>query len=305
MIRKKIIALFLTILVCLPLFAVSPSVEAKKIAENEKVALQVAEEGIVLLKNEHQCIPFSSDTKIGIYGKGRRSGYVPGGNGSGWVNTDVIINPFQGINNAIHKDKKFESVKILTSPSEEGMDKVIYVIARGSSEGGDRTPTAGDYYLSDDEKNDISSLMKIYPKDLVVVLNVAGIIDTTWLLKQNVPSIMVLWLGGAMGGTALANVLSGDVSPSGKLADTWASDYNDYLSSAYFSDPLFVNYYEDIFVGYRQFETFDPQYKKVNFEFGFGLSYTDFHITTNSVSVNNGIVNVSVDVKNIGNTYSG
>ncbi len=277
---------------------------AVKLDGNDSIAQSVAEEGIVLLKNENNCLPFNSSTKVGLYGSGQNENYVAGGLGSGWVNTDVINKPIDSFKDAVNKGY-IASASTMYTPNQTGFNRVIYFIYRNSTEGGDRTATEGDYYLSQQEKSDISALVKSYPGKVCVVLNVAGIIDTTWLNNNGVSSIVLLWLGGSMGSIALANLMTGRVTPSGKVADTWAKDYNDYLSSAYFSDPYEVKYYEDIFVGYRQFETFDPDYKKVNYEFGFGLSYTSFDIKTNSITTDGEYVKASVTVKNTGNKYSG
>ncbi len=277
---------------------------AAKLEGNDSVALSVAEEGIVLLKNENNCLPFNSGTKVGLYGSGQNENYVAGGLGSGWVNTDVINKPIDSFKNAASKGY-IASASTMYMANQTGFNRVIYFIYRNSTEGGDRTATEGDYYLSAEEKSDISALVKAYPGKVCVVLNVAGIIDTTWLNNNGVSAIVLLWLGGSMGSVALANLMTGRVTPSGKVADTWAKDYNDYLSSAYFSHPYEVKYYEDIFVGYRQFETFDPNYEKVNYEFGFGLSYTDFDIKTNSITADGEYINASVTVKNTGSKYSG
>jgi beta-glucosidase len=199
---------------------------AVKLEGNDSIAQSVAEEGIVLLKNENNCLPFNSSTKVGLYGSGQNENYVTGGLGSGWVNTDVINKPIDSFKDAANKGY-IHSASTMHTPNQTGFNRVIYFIYRNSTEGGDRTATEGDYYLSKQEKSDISALVKAYPGKVCVVLNVAGIIDTTWLNNNGVSSIVLLWLGGSMGSVALANLMTGRVTPSGKVADTWANDYND------------------------------------------------------------------------------
>jgi len=147
--------------------------------------------------------------------------------------------------------------------------------------------------------------------NVVVVLNVPNIIDMRWLesntLKNNIKSVLYSWQGGMEGGNALADVLSGKVTPSGKLTDTIAYRLEDYPASANFGSDVRNIYAEDIYVGYRYFETFNKG--AVQFPFGFGLSYTNFNIETISSVINTNIPEgelvVNLKVTNIGSTYSG
>ena len=129
-------------------------------------------------------------------------------------------------------------------------------------------------------------------KKTVVVLNVGAVLDTEWIKDiPGIDSVLMAWQAGMEGGLATADVLVGDVNPSGKFVDTFAKDYKDYPSSnTFYESNSYVNYEEDVFVGYRFFETFDPEYTKVNYDFGYGLSYTTFK-TDN--------VNVKVDGENM------
>ena len=136
----------------------------------------------------------------------------------------------------------------------------------------------GDFYLTASEKEMLKKVTAAFPK-VIVVLNTGGIIDTSWI-KQNdaIGSALLAWQGGMEGGLAAARILFGEVTPSGKLPDTFTACLEDYPSTEHFhDDPYYVEYTDDIFVGYRYFETLARE--KVIYPFGFGLSYTDFALT--------------------------
>ena len=185
-------------------------------------------------------------------------------------------------------------------------DLAIYVLSRNSGEGKDRTPGAGDYELSDTEKTAIANLANAYG-NLIVVLNVGGVIDTKFLRAQEgIGAILLMSQAGNIGGHALADVLTGKVSPSGHLTTTWAENYEDYPNAKTFSHmngDIHDEYYEEgIYVGYRYFDTFDvtPAYP-----FGYGKSYTTFDVKTEEVTADAKQISVKVCVTNTGATYSG
>lgn len=136
---------------------------------------------------------------------------------------------------------------------------------------------------------------------VVVLLNVGGLIDIEFIENLNVDSILYVWQGGMTGGTGTADVLTGKVSPSGKLTDTIAYSIDDYPSHKYFGGKDKNLYAEDIYVGYRYFDTFAPE--KVRYPFGYGLSYTSFEISAEKSIDKNG-VSFDVKVTNTGK-YSG
>lgn len=185
-------------------------------------------------------------------------------------------------------------------------DTAVYVISRNSGEGADRYNKRGDYLLYQEEIDQLTKLGQAYKK-LVLVLNIGGVMDMSEVKKiPGINAVVLMSQLGNIGGLALADVLTGKVTPSGKLSDTWAADYSDYPSSAGFSHNdgnVDDEYYTDgIYVGYRYFDTFgvEPVYC-----FGYGKSYTDFDICCKQVTVENGQVKVTADVKNTGKTYSG
>lgn len=181
----------------------------------------------------------------------------------------------------------------------------IYVISRVAGEGADRINEAGDYYLTAKEKKDIADLCRLY-ESVVLVINTGGVIDLSYLdAYPKVCSILYLVQPGMEGGNALADVIGGKVTPSGKLTDTWAFRYEDYPNALTFShmngDVNKERYTEGIYVGYRYFDTFGVP---VRYGFGYGLSYTDFRMETVGVTAGPDIT-VDVKVTNIGTEYSG
>ena len=137
-------------------------------------------------------------------------------------------------------------------------------------------------------------------KARAVVINSGNLVDLAFADRPEIEALLLLSLPGMEGGTAIAGVLSGRVNPSGKLTDTIAYEYRDYPASAMFGKRggLMQTYTEDIYIGYRYFETFAPE--RVRYPFGFGLSYTSFETECVSFSVEDGIVRAVLDVTNVG-----
>ena len=182
-------------------------------------------------------------------------------------------------------------------------DTAVISISRFSGEGWDRKSTLGgpgygpeddhrmqdvqdqifarsDFYLSDAEAAMVEQVSAAFDR-VVVVLNVGGMVDTEWFrANDRISSVLCGWQGGMEGGIAEAEILLGHVNPDGKLADTFARTLEDYPSTAGFHESRdYVNYTEDIYVGYRYFETIPGAAERVNYPFGFGLSYTTFEVT--------------------------
>ena len=160
----------------------------------------------------------------------------------------------------------------------------------------------GDFYLTDAEKKMIDKVMRSFTH-IAVVLNVGGVVDTSWFAKnKKIDSVLISWQCGIEGGLAAAEILTGKVNPSGKLADTFAERLEDYPSSKTFHESTdFVNYIEDIYVGYRYFETIPGEAGKVVYPFGYGLSYTSFSIENADASAKAGNITVTADICNTGN----
>ena len=193
----------------------------------------------------------------------------------------------------------------------DGADTAVFVIARIAGENKDRFDKEGDYFISAEEKALLAQVCESY-KDVVLVINTGGLMDLAFADEfTNIRAIVQYVQAGQEGGNAFADVFTGEVTPSGKMTDTWAKTYNDYPGAevfSYKSGNLMKEYYEEgIFVGYRYFDTFQIP---VRYGFGYGLSYTDFAITAGTVSVSDlgtmdPKVSVEVTVKNSGDTYAG
>lgn len=212
-----------------------------------------------------------------------------------------IKGTFGGSPSYVANDFAYSDAEI--AKAKEGTDTAVYTISRISGEGEDRIEKKGDYYLSDVEKENLIKISSTFEK-VIVLLNVGGIIDTKFFSEINGLDAMVLVSqGGQRGGDAVAEMLDGTINPSGKLTDTWALNYMDYPSSATFglndNNPLQEEYTEDIYNGYRYFDTFG---KKAAYEFGYGMSYTTFEITNTvtTLSEDKSMVNVKVMVENTG-----
>lgn len=159
----------------------------------------------------------------------------------------------------------------------------------------------GDFYLSHAETAMVNTVKEHFPK-VIVVMNVGGMVDTGWFVKDdNIQSVLMAWQGGMEGGRAAAELLCGLGNPSGKLSDTFATKLEDYPSTYNFHESdAYVDYTDDIYVGYRYFETIPGAADKVNYPFGFGISYTSFRVSIVSIEERKGIIQVRVSVTNTG-----
>ena len=159
----------------------------------------------------------------------------------------------------------------------------------------------GDFNLTRAEQAMVDTVKSNFEK-VIVVMNVGGMVDSCWFHDDDrIQSVLMAWQGGIEGGLAAAELLMGDGNPSGKLVDTFARELADYPSTEGFHESeRFVDYIEDIYVGYRYFETIPGADGKVNYPFGYGLSYTDFSLTAGAAYEENGSIYVPVMVTNIG-----
>ena len=192
-------------------------------------------------------------------------------------------------------------------------DVAVVVIGRTAGEDHDFPAGSSDtnvaqmgYELSNREKTMISRAYAAF-KRVVIVMNCANIMDMSWAKDYPNAAIMYTWAGGQTGGYAIADVLTGDVTPSGKLADTMADSLSAYYArgntpdgQVQFGNSTRIFYGEDIYVGYRYFETYANAYERVLYPFGYGLSYTSFDITTGTITADATHINIPVTVKNTG-----
>lgn len=312
---------------CLPLGEDGRRITASK--EHIELSREAAAEGMVLLKNNNNVLPLATGQKIAVFGKAQID-YVKGGGGSGDVTVSYSRNLYEGlkIKECEGKLSLFESLsefykKDVTAQYAEGIlpgltrepeipaellqearlftDTAIITICRFSLESFDRAGEPGDYYLSEQETRMVTAVAKHFAH-IILMLNVGGVVDSNWFKdNQAVDAVLLAWQAGIEGGLAAADIICGDVNPSGKLVDTFAASLDDYPSTKSFNESEdYVEYTEDIYVGYRYFETIPGAAAKVNYPFGFGLSYSDFKIEYQSTHHEAGAIIIQVKVTNIG-----
>lgn len=186
-----------------------------------------------------------------------------------------------------------------------GTDTAVYILTRIAGEGGDRETRKGDWYFADEEVEHLKVLRKSY-KTVILVLNCGGIVDLSPLDDIGVDAVLYAMQGGMEFGHALADVMLGKVTPSGKLTDTWGKAYEDYPGAEEFAgrngDPLNETYREGIYVGYRWF---DVQRIKPRYPFGYGLSYASFRREVSKIEVFGSHVVVDVKVTNTSEEFTG
>lgn len=305
-----------------------------RITECEKhreLSRTAATEGSVLLKNENAILPLAKGTKVAVFGKAQID-YVKGGGGSGGVHVSYVRNIYEGLKLKKEQVDVFDELSLyyqnyveckykegatlgmfdeaplpeeLLAKAKNYTDTAIITICRYSRENEDRKNDGTDnyFYLSDAEEKMVNAVTENFA-NVIVLLNVGAMIDTSWFAYNNrISSAIMLWQGGMEGGLAAADMLVGDANPSGKLVDTCAKSFEDYPSSEGFHEsPDYVQYDEDIFVGYRYFETIPGKKDSVVYPFGYGLSYTTFSITDIFACNNAKNILVTFTVTNTGNT---
>lgn len=296
-----------------------------------KTAAQVVSEGIVMLKNDNDALPLNPDDEIALFGRIQLHYYKSGTGSGGMVNVSKITGIPDGLlENGVSVNEELLDVyrkwdsenpfdlgdgwgkepwsqtempldEALVAQVSESSHTAIVVIGRTAGEEQDNSLHEGSYLLTAAEKDMLAKVRRHFPK-MVVLLNVGNIIDMNDLLSFDPDSVLYVWQGGMTGGTGTADVLTGKISPCGKLTDTIAANVNDYPSAPYFGDPYRNFYSEDIYVGYRYFETFARD--NVLYPFGFGLSYTTFDIAITGAKQLSDKWDFTVKVTNTGN-YSG
>ena len=180
-------------------------------------------------------------------------------------------------------------------------ETAVVTISRFSAEGVDRRNQGGDYLLSDLEINLLNKVCSLFKK-VVVVINSGGPVDCEFFAENpKIPALLYSWQGGMEGGAAIADILYGNVCPSGKLVDTITKGYEYYPCVEDFHESYeYFNYTDDIYVGYRYFETIPGAKDYVRYPFGFGLSYTSFEISGKVCTESEGQVVAVCTVKNTG-----
>lgn len=297
--------------------------------EMAALARRASAEGCVLLKNDG-ALPLKAGESVAVFGRCQLDWFYVGYGSGGDVHPPYRVDLMEGLKNAgipfdgtiaktyadwcFSEDNKADHgwwghwpMSHPEMPLERGMvseaskrcDTAIVVIGRAAGEDRENTLTKGSYYLTDEETAMLDAVTAVF-KHTVVVLDIGSIMDMTWVedYGDKLSAVLIAWQGGMESGNAVADVLTGKVNPCGKLADTIARNYEDYPSSASFGGKKFNNYTEDIFVGYRYFETFAKA--KVLYPFGYGLSYTTFKSKPLALNCEDSTYSVTVQVTNTG-----
>lgn len=299
--------------------------------ENGKLVRKASAESMVLLKNENIALPLKEHLHIALFGAASYDN-IAGGSGSGGVNKaysislgDGLLNAGYRLNDAIKADyekyvaefkrKYTEDNPLVTPPAmpEMVLDQrlvkkmseqaaiAIFTIGKNAGEGADRKEA--DFNITKEELNALRLVSETFHakgKKVIVVLNISNVIKTAdW--ADYADAILLAWQPGQEGGNAIADILSGKVNPSGKLACTFPVDYKDVPSYHNFpvtprnaANPTFALYEEGIYVGYRYYNTFGI---KTSFPFGFGLSYTQFNYSDLKLSTENFNDSITVTVR--------
>ena len=291
------------------------------------LARQATAEGCVLLENEGQALPLREGERVAVFGRMAFHYYKSGLGSGGLVNTRYVVGILDALKDCkeIRLDEKLMGIYedwIRENPFDEGQgwgrvpwcqkemevtdemlgcardnDVSLVIIGRTAGEDQDNNAGPGSYCLTETEEDMIRRVCQV-SKRTVVVLNVGNIIYMSWVKKYHPQAVLYAWQGGQEGGNGVADVLTCKVCACGKLTDTIAQSIEDYPSTENFGDP-FKNYYkEDIYVGYRYFETFAKD--KVLYPFGYGLSYTSFGIKAEILKNSEEELTVAAEVVNTG-----
>ncbi|MBR0412893.1 MAG: glycoside hydrolase family 3 C-terminal domain-containing protein [Eubacterium sp.] len=296
--------------------------------EMKRLCRKAAAEGIVLIKNDGT-LPLKKGTEVSLFSRTQIDWFFVGYGSGGDVNCPQKINLVDGIRNCdeLELNEKLADVYakwVKNSPPNHGIwgqwpysqkempldiiavqqskgksDTAVVTIGRAAGEDRDSAYENGCYLLSKAEVDLLDVVTDSFDK-VIVLLNTGGIMDMSWMKKygDKISAVLYVFQGGMESGNAVADVLCGKVNPSGRLADTIARSYFDYPSSENFGGRSVNNYEEDIFVGYRYFESFDKA--NVVYPFGYGLSYTDFDINYIDTEAFDDGFEITAKVTNIG-----
>jgi len=295
-------------------------------------AREIVAEGCVLLRNENNALPIAEKSHLAVFGRTQMNYFKSGLGSGGLVNTKYVTgiyealeasgkycldsqvreiyekwtekNPFDIGDGWAHHPWYQKEMKLddeMVSAAAERNDAAIVIIGRTAGEDKDNMNQPGSWLLTDEESNMLEIVCRCFKRS-IVLLNTGNIIDMNWVEKYKPSAVMYVWQGGQEGGSGVVDVLSGVVSPSGRLTDTIAGAVEDYPSDVNFGDERKCIYAEDIYVGYRYFEYFARE--KVLYPFGEGLSYTQFSHEPVSFDSDDKKVVIRHQVRNIGG-YTG
>ena len=291
-------------------------------------ARQAVAEGQVLLLNQNHVLPLPKGSHVAVFGRMQLHYYKSGTGSGGMVNVNKVTGilealeesedvqvyePLVGVYREWEKDHPFdegvgwgnepwsqEEMELNEALVEEAAEKneyAIVILARTAGEDKDNKMLEGAYCLTSIEEDMLQKVRKSFAK-MIVLLNTGNIMDMSFMDQYRPDAVMYVWQGGMIGGLGTVDVLTGKVCPSGRLSDTIAAQMSDYPADPYFGGLEQNLYVEDIYVGYRYFES--AAKSKVLYPFGFGLSYTTFSMEADGFSYAENQVSFVMKVTNTG-----
>lgn len=291
-------------------------------------ARQAVAEGQVLLLNQNYVLPLPKGSHVAVFGRMQLHYYKSGTGSGGMVNVNKVTGilealeesedvqvyePLVGVYREWEKDHPFdegvgwgnepwsqEEMGLNEALVEEAAEKneyAIVILARTAGEDKDNKMLEGAYCLTSIEEDMLQKVRKSFAK-MIVLLNTGNIMDMSFMDQYRPDAVMYVWQGGMIGGFGTVDVLTGKVCPSGRLSDTIAAQMSDYPADPYFGGLEQNLYVEDIYVGYRYFES--AAKSKVLYPFGFGLSYTTFSMEADGFSYAENQVSFVMKVTNTG-----
>lgn len=298
-------------------------------------ARQAIAEGCVLLKNENGVLPMKQGTRVAFFGRSLYNYYKSGTGSGGLVNVTRVT----GILDAVRESGRFEINEAVDDTYRQWLkehpynpgegwagepwfqpemplsdelvqqaaaqsEAAVLVIGRTAGEDQDNKTEPGSYFLTDGERAMLKTVCAHF-SNTVVLLNVGNIIDMNWVSEYAPSAVMYVWQSGQEGGWGVLDVLDGTVGACGRLADTIAKDIADYPSTRNYGNEDKNIYQEDVYMGYRYFETFCPE--KVLYPFGFGMSYTTFSLEKEHFAASpaspEGMLTFRAEVRNTGSFH--
>lgn len=304
----------------------SPDKSGYDYSKIAKVARRVGAEGSILLKND-DALPLEENTRVALFGRVSFDWFYVGYGSGGDVRAPYRVSLADGLCNANvnldeelfgiykkwcdnnpvshgvwgHWPRYFAEMPVgdeLVSRVSERADVAIVTIGRAAGEDRENNLEEGSYYLTSDERKLLKQVTEAFEKT-VVIMNIGNAIDFSFVNEYKIDALLIAWQGGMESGNAVADVLTGKVSPDGRLPMSLATSYERYPSAGNFGARAYNEYKEDIYVGYRYFETFDKD--GVLYPFGYGLGYGKFQREVVGVNYDGDKINFNVRVTNIGN----
>lgn len=291
-------------------------------------ARQAVAEGQVLLLNQNHVLPLPKGSHVAVFGRMQLHYYKSGTGSGGMVNVNKVTgilealeesedvqvyeplvdvyrewekdHPFDegvGWGNEPWSQEEMELNEALVEEAAEKNEYAIVILARTAGEDKDNKMLEGAYCLTSIEEDMLQKVRKSFAK-MIVLLNTGNIMDMSFMDQYRPDAVMYVWQGGMIGGLGTVDVLTGKVCPSGRLSDTIAAQMSDYPADPYFGGLEQNLYVEDIYVGYRYFESVAKS--KVLYPFGFGLSYTTFSMEADGFSYAENQVSFVMKVTNTG-----